>query len=289
MNTQQIDVDGAVVYWSAGPTMRELLCARMQQLGLEPHMPDQRTDAACLKASMRDYCDARSNRRRGRDKLLQPRKRQKHNGFEVLDVERGEDGNDYRMDFAAKITDDGLIMVTRGYADASELRRYFEQHKAQLTGAAVGQMLVSVLAQLGGTALRPSGGVYWIPGSVVRQWEAIANVVEECSAEQNRNSVYCITHQFNERSVRAVRDAIVEEITAASEGLVEEIRDNELGEEALTRRQLVAASLHARVSQYEQILGETLATLHEAIQVAEEAAASAIAVQASEDQFAGIL
>ncbi|RPI80323.1 MAG: hypothetical protein EHM42_12265, partial [Planctomycetaceae bacterium] len=144
MNSQQIDVDGAVVYWSAGPTLRELVIERLQQLGMAEHVPDQRTDAACLKAAMRDHCDARANRRRGRDKLLQPRKRQKQNGFEVLDVERGEEGNDYRMHYAAKITEAGLIVVTRGYADAHELRRYFDQHKAQLTGAAVGQLLVSL-------------------------------------------------------------------------------------------------------------------------------------------------
>ncbi len=289
MNTKQIDVDGAVVYWSAGPTQRELLIARLSVLGLTENVPDQRTDAACLKAAMRDYCDAKSQRRRGKDKLLQPRKKQKANGFEVLDVERGEDGNDYRMDFAAKVTDLGAIVVTRGYADAAELRRAFEQHKGQLTGAAVGQFLVGVLAKLGGIALRPSGGVYWIPGSVVRDWEAVANVLEECAAEGGKNAVYCITHQFNERSVRAVKDAIVDEITAASDALVEDIRENDMGEEALTRRQVVAAGLHARVSQYERILGEALTTLHAAIQTAEEAASAAISLQAVEEQFAGIL
>ena len=44
MNSQQVDVDGAVVYWSAGPTLRELLIERLQQLGMEQHVPDQRTD-----------------------------------------------------------------------------------------------------------------------------------------------------------------------------------------------------------------------------------------------------
>lgn len=289
MNTREIEVDGAVVYWSAGPTRRQLLIEQVRQFALDELVPEQRTDAACLKAAMRDYCDARAQRRRGRDKLLQPRKKQKHNGFEVLDVERGEEGNDYRMDFAAKVTESGAIVVTRGQADASELRRAFDTHKAQLTGAAVGQFLVEVLARLGGLALRPSGGVYWIRGAVVPHWEAIANVVEECAAEGSRNTVYSITHAFNERSIRAVKDAIIGEVTTASDALLEEIKCNELGQEALTRRQVVAAALHARVAQYEQILGEALDTLHQAICVAEEAAAAAVSLQASEDQFAGIL
>ena len=42
------------------------------------------------------------------------------------------------------------------------------------------------------------------------------------------------------------------------------------------------------MSQYEAILGEALTTLHEVIRLAEEAAASAIAVKESEEVYAGI-
>lgn len=289
MNTREIEIDGAVVYWSAGPTRRELLGLRLTRMGMAELVPEPRTDAACLKSSLMDYCDEKSNHRRGKDKLLQARKRQSQNGFEVLDVERGTDSNDYRMDFAAKVMDGGYVTITTGSADVDRIRELFAAHKANITGASIGKLLVEVLERLGGTALRPSGGVYWIPGHTVNRWEAIATIVEECAVEKEGNAVYCITHSFNERSVRAVKDAITAEIKAASETVIDEIKENDLGPDALIRRQLVAASLRARVSQYEGIIGEAMTTLHDAVKLAEEAAASAFAIKAAEEQFAGIL
>ena len=50
----------------------------------------------------------------------------------------------------------------------------------------------------------------------------------------------------------------------------------------------MAAALHARVTQYEAILGEALDTLHQVIRLAEEAAASAIAVKESDEVYAGV-
>ena len=55
--------------------------------------------------------------------------------------------------------------------------------------------------------------------------------------------------------------------------------------EALVRRQLMAAALHARVSQYERILGEAMSTLHEVVRVAEQAAAAAESVRESNEVF----
>jgi hypothetical protein len=290
MISKHVDIAGAVVYWSAGPTRREMLKARLAAIGYEDCSPPERTGAACLKSALRDYCDERSDRRKGKDKLFQARKKQKENGFEVLDVERGTDGNDYRMDFAAKLTVDGQsVMTASGSCDIAALREHFWKHRSQVTSAAIGQLLVAVLNRMGGVCLRPSGGVYWIPGEHVRELEQIASVVEECAAEGETNAIYTITHEFNERSVRAVKDAIVAEVTAAALELEEEIRVNKMGTEALIRRQLQAASLHARAGKYEALLGETLTTVHDVIRVAQEAAAAAISVADDADQYAGIL
>jgi hypothetical protein len=287
MNKQSIQADGAVVYWSAGPTRRDLLIANLRALSIEHMVPEQRTDAACLRSAIKDYCDEHSQRRRGRDKIIQARKQQRKNGFEVLDVNRGEDGNDYQMDFAARV-DNGFVIAPRcPFRD--QLQKLFDAHKGQLTGAAVGSFLVDVLGQLKGIALRPHGGVYWIPGSSLEDWERIAAVVEKCATDGGKNTLYAITHLFNEASVRAVKDAIVDEVTAASESLVEDIKTNDLGPDALIRRQIMAASLHARVKQYEAILGQALTTLHDTVRVAEEAAAAAMSVATQDNQFAGIM
>jgi hypothetical protein len=287
MNVFNIAPTGAVVYWNAGPTRRELLEERFRQLGLEKHVPPARTDANALRAALKDHCDRRANRRRGKDKLVQPHKRQSKHGFEVVHVDRGEVANDYSMDFSAKV-DEGRVVVTRGYADTDELQEAFAVHKATLTGASVGQALVAVLAQLGGTALRPSGGVYWIAEEAVETWQSVAAAVQSAASGENGNNVYMLRTLLDEEGIRAVKDAIVSEITDASDKLAEQIASNDLGEQALTKRQIVAASLHARVTQYEAILGEALDTLHQVIRLAEEAAASAIAVKEADEIYAGV-
>lgn len=289
MNSKQVEADGAVVYWSAGPTRRDVLIARLVHHAMDNLVPEQRTDAACLKSAMHDYCDQRSRRRKGQDKLVQARKRQSTNGFEVLDVERGEYGNDYKVDFAAKVLASGSISVIRGAANVAELTSLFETHRSQLTGQSVGKLLTNVLAQLGGTCLRPAGGVYWIPGSQVQTWETVSNIVESAAVDSGRNAVYAITHTWNERSVRAVKDAIIDEVTAATNSLVEDIRVNQLGSEALVRRQVLAAALHGRVAQYETILGEALTALHATVRLADDAAAAALSLHDASSQFAGIL
>jgi hypothetical protein len=256
-------------------------------IGLDKHVPPARSDANALRAALKDYCDRRADRRRGKDKLVQSHKRPSKHGFEVLDVERGEEVNDYPMDFAAKM-DDGRVVVTRGDAETHELQESFIAHKATLTGASVGQALVAVLAHLGGTALRPSGGVYWIAQEVVATWRSVAAAVQSAAKAENGNSVYMLRTLLDEEGIRAVKDAIVSEISEASQRLTEEIKSGDLGEQALTRRQIVAAALHARVIQYEAILGEALDTLHQVIRLAEEAAASAIAVKESDEVYAGV-
>ena len=287
MNVHHITPSGAVVYWNAGPTRRELLAERLRQINLEKFVPPERTDASALRATLKDHCDNRAQRRRGKDKLVQAHKRQSKHGFEVVDVERNEVFNDYSLDFAAKVVD-GRVQVTHGNADDGLLQEVFDVHKATLTGASVGQALVGVLAQLGGTALRPSGGVYWISEDALPTWEAVVNAVQSAASEEGGNAVYMLRTLLDESGIRAVKDAIVSEISDASASLAEEIRTGDLGEQALVKRQVTAAALHYRVKQYEQILGEALDKLHETIRVAEEAAASAIAIKDSADCYAGI-
>ena len=72
-------------------------------------MPPERTDASALRAALKDHCDQRSQRRRGKDKLVQPHKQQSKHDFEVVDVERGEEFNDYALDFAVKMDEGGRV------------------------------------------------------------------------------------------------------------------------------------------------------------------------------------
>ena len=86
-------------------------------------------------------------------------------------------------------------------------------------------------------------------------------------------------------TVRAVSDAIVDEVLKASGSLADEIREGKLGEQAIETRKQRAKALHARVSEYELILGQAMAHLHQVICVAEMAAASATAMAEDKSIF----
>src|SRR5262245_44233254 len=113
MNLNHITPNGATTFWRCSPTDRQKLQDLFQGLGLEGFVPPVRADADALRSAMKDYVDAQAQRRRGKDKLVQSLKRPKKNGFQVLDVERGEEDNDYGKRFSAKVQE-GSVVITRG-------------------------------------------------------------------------------------------------------------------------------------------------------------------------------
>jgi hypothetical protein len=217
---------------------------------------------------------------------VEPRQNQAKNGFEVMRKKRGAVQNEYDVAFSARIESWGGLIV-EGEGNQTAIQAAFDRHKSQLTGAAIGKLLVDVLARAGGTTLRESGGVYWVPEESVQAVERMAAFVEECG-EDGGNRVYLLRTAMDESTVRAVRDAITAEVTKEANAIVNELKENDFGDEALTRRQLAAASLHARVSRYERILGEAMSTLHEVVRVAEQAGAAADSVRESNEVFDGL-
>ncbi len=164
------------------------------------------------------------------------------------------------------------------------LQEQYDVAKATLGGNAIGRSLVEIMASLKGTALREAGGVYWIPDEGVAVWERVISAFQEAG----QSKVYLMRTVMDSQTVRAVSDAIVGEVLAASGMLADEIRSGQLGEVALETRKERAQSLHRRVSEYEQILGQTMQHLHQVIGIAEMAAASATAMREDVTVFDGI-
>ena len=283
MNKIQVSAGGAVVFWSAGPTQRELLSERLKQLGLGQYAPAQRTDTACLKDVLRGCCRGSHTN----DKDVQAHDNPKVNGFEVVDVQRGDERNYYVTDFSARVDENGTVITSHGlaYANLHEMQKAFDTYRQSVPGTSVGTSLVKILAHLKGTALRPKGGVYWIPDESLDQWQRVVAAVEECG--QNTQA-YTMTTLMDAEAVRAVRDAVCREVTEAAEALKRDIAEGDLGEKALESRVSQAKSLHDRIEEYTEILGETTDLLHKAVRVPEMAAASAISIQDDEEVFGGV-
>ena len=153
-------------------------------------------------------------------------------------------------------------------------RAAWTRHRGLLGAGQVGACLVSVVEGLGGTRLRPSGGIYWLPEHLLATWSALAQVVEGAAAF-SKHAVYTMRNAMDADAVRAVRDAICHEVLAEAGRLKDEIRSGELGERAVEGRKAQAAELRKKVDLYEGLLNVGLTELKKACEDAELAEATA--------------
>lgn len=277
MEERTISADGAVVYWQLQDTSRDALVDGLKAIDLAEYAPNEKTDVASLKASITQYL-ADHKPSEGHVKQVVP-KAKAEDGFEVWDFEQAETGqrNQPVLDFTAHLVPndpDGNEMrveITDGYADQWTLQRGYERAKRTLNGAAVGNSMVRILKHLGGTALRQSGAVYWIPSTSLPKWESVAQAVEgSCISKVRKSIVFKLTTRMDEGTLRAVKHAIVEEIASEVADINQRVFSGELGEKAMETQKTRAEGLYERIKLYEGIIGEALDGLREGVKVAEK-------------------
>ena len=268
METKQVQASGAIVYWTCGPTDASKLHARFTGLGLGNCSKKERPKPSALEQALKEYAEERMNsqmRRDGHDKILQRRKQPSKNGFELVDVERGDERNSYSTDFGCKVDNFGNLTFSDGFPDEDRVSQLFQYHQQYLTGAMVGSCLVKVMRTLLGVCMRQNGGLYWLPESSLGMWDLVANAVEECS-DNSANKVTRIRTVFDSQAASAVKDAIVEEVVSESQRIADEVAKGEGGQKALERKIKLLTDLENKATHYERILGEALTNVKSVVQ-----------------------
>ena len=260
-------VDGAVTFWTAcEATDREQVRLMLDAQGLGEFLPAPRETVACLRCALQEVVG-------GPRVLVRPLK--KNTGFTVIQEERGDDTNAYPELFTAKVDEDGFIRFSD--YDSTRQDKILTELSAQrhyLGSTQVTDMLVNILGHLGGTRLKPTGGVYWLRDAAMGTWKDVVAMVERASAK-GENKVYVIRHDFDADSMRAVRDAIVQEITQETLRVHGEVSAGELGERGLEFRKEACLAMREKIRTYEEILGEGLGALTQNVEAVEMAAAEA--------------
>jgi hypothetical protein len=268
MVESRLDVGGAVVFWSLAEwSRRDRLAAHLAPLGLEALAPEQRPAPAALRAALEDVFA-------GPRVLIRPLA--SRDGFAVVREDRGLAANQYQTELTARVTSGSLPSLTFDPWDGRALK-VEEAYRAQLgrvSASQVSTMLVKVIDSMGGTRLRPSGAVYWLPGPRLDEWARVAEAVEQ-AADGAFSAVYLLRHRLDHDAVRAVRDAVVAEVHAEAGRIKDEVLAGELGGRALETRQKQAADLRRKVLLYEDLLSVGLKGLHRAVDEADQAAATA--------------
>jgi len=275
MVESQLDVGGGVVFWTlAEHSDRDKLVRGLTPLGFGDYVPEPRHPAAVLRAALEEALG-------GGRVLVRPLA--DRDGFTVVKEERGRDRNAYLTDLVARVTpadppgldfeplDDRAAVVTQAY----------RKHAGRVPGVQLSAAMVRVVESLGGTRLRPNGSVYWVPPTKLDEWARVAHVIEQ-AAEGRPSAVYVLRHRLDADAVRAVQDAVVAEVQAEATRIRAEVDAGDLGGRALETRRKQAADLRDKVNLYEDLLTVSLAGLHDAVDEADQAAATAALLAAAE-------
>jgi hypothetical protein len=269
MIENQLDVGGAVAFWTpSDATDRLKLYSAFVPLSLETFVPEPRPAASVLKDALEETLG-------GPRVLIRPLS--DRDGFTVVREDRGRFGNSYLTSLVARVSVDDDIPTLQFEPNderAALIQAAYRKHEGRVTAAQLSSCLVRVVNSLGGTRLRPTGAVYWIPGHKLADWAEVARAVES-SAEGKPSAVYLLRHCLDIDAVRAVRDAVVAEVRSEANRIQEEVASGELGGRALAGRKKQARELRDKVLLYEDLLSVGLADLHVAVDHADQAAATA--------------
>jgi hypothetical protein len=283
MVESHFDVGGAVVFWSLAEwSDRDRLAALFAPLGLESLVPEPRPAPACLRAALEEVLG-------GPRVLVRPLASK--DGFAVVREDRGLAANLYATDLTARVTGDPPAPTFDPWdGRAPRIEAAYRTHMGRVSAAQLSAALVRVVESLGGTRLRPSGAIYWVPGPRLDDWADVARAVER-AADGRPSNVYLLRHRLDRDAVRAVRDAVVSEVQSEADRICSEVNTGELGGRALEARKRQAAELRSKVLLYEDLLAVGLQGLHTAIDAADQAAATTallLGSSAPEPQTAGV-
>lgn len=251
MLTTQNDIAGSAVFWTLGEqTDHKQLARAFQSAGLVKFTPEPLTNYAALRAVLEEQYP-------GHEVFAVKGATDK---FEVVKIQRGDDPsdtkNEYRLILTAQATRWGQIEAN-GYTD-DRLTELFKARKSTVAYHVVSRVMVEIVYSLGGTTLRPSGGVYWIPNASMERWEMIAAAVEAAGA---KNKVYALRTILDENSANVLRDALTQEIAREAREIESTLCDPKSGLRAARTAKDRAAGLRRKIETYETSFEISLADL----------------------------
>lgn len=261
---------GAVVFWATSESDRGKLMAGLAQLGWEKFTPEAKTPYHALLDAAKAVYSGWQYLHRGTEK---------NSGVEVVEEVKGQERNEYRhVDTLAVDEATGLLLECQR-PDA--IRAAYDKARTNIPANAVTALLVRAVAHLGGLALRPSGGFYWVKESATAQFRDVAAVAEQASVS-GATRVYALRVAHDASSVRAITDALRSEVEQEVSRISADIAEGEIGKRALEGRKASALALREKVKELSGILGVALDDLTGKLETVECAAADAVLSLASE-------
>lgn len=275
MQQENIRIGGAVVFWKLEPEFSRMAIAQgFSRIGMDDYIPNERPDGQCLKESLAgeySFMEAKGT-------VIKVESLKEKGAFEVVAVEKGHNENYYRQVCWAKASKDGSeisLFNTNGHSD--NIRERFAARKAVISGSQVSSSLVNMLTDRYAVSLRPNGGLYWIPGSLIGWWGRVCQSIESASGGGDKTALFCLSTVHNPDMVRAVTAGIAEEVDAVMRDIQNEM-DNaaEKSSDDLHKVRQKAQAMADRLKSYEVHVGASLDGLRKGVEEASTASAMAM-------------
>jgi len=273
-----INVQGAVTFWRTAESEYEALKSALHAAGFGFLTPEVSTPKRSLKLAIREVC--------GQSGTTMIRPLEQSYGYTIVDEERHEWSNDYSNErsFVLDIDSGTLTMSPQDNPELMQsVAEAYVRNLSHVPPIALSNIMVKAVDAMNGVALRDRGGVYWLPQDSVRKWKQLAAAVEKASVKEDATTIYMMHTQADDECLRAVKDGIIHEMGIELEKITEAIDSGKLGKRALKSKEKAAVGLRDKLTGYETILGETLNTVRQSIEVAETRAAEAALVAASKN------
>jgi len=136
------------------------------------------------------------------------------------------------------------------------------------TSEAVGKCLVDAVEQLNGLCLRPNGGLYWLPDSVNGSFSRIVEAVEGVSETVVTTAVW----EGNTRTIRVVKEKLLEEVTAGCKEILADITDGgDHDDDYYERRKARVMHMLRKVEDIETTLEESLLDARSSLELVNQA------------------
>lgn len=276
METKTIKTSGALVLWDIDGADHSL--STVQQawdwVGLAHRAPRPRSPAVALRVAVHNRAVAGAPR--GSRRIEQAAE-----GLVVTETEPGARTVTHRHVLFATIDSTGAAVATDAGPDVDgDLTRRFVVALGQIDGRAISAALTETARALGAVALRPDGGVYWLPDAALATWRALVAGVE--SATNGAGRCYVVVTQGDADTVRCVADSFTREAEAALADVRAELEGGEIGTRAAQARARRLLSLAETAETYEAALGSSLAAIRARLEaLSAEAAMAALTVDAA--------
>jgi len=262
------DVAGAIVYWSFGPgtsllNLRDVL----DRHGFAKYSPERMTDGAALRAALAKEFDGHK---------VFPVDIEGKTVFEVVKVRADKDRltNDYEHVLTASVNSKQVIDLDAGDYDLlTRLTDLFEGYVSLVPVSQLTAVMVAIVDSLGGVTMRPAGGIYWIPDAHWERWKKLADDIELTGPKNRVDACRVI---LDESCLKAVREALSNEVSKEAAAIDETIHCPKTGMRAAATARKRAQELQDKIRSYEAAFSIALPELADQLSKAVTAEATAV-------------